>query len=378
MSILSKTVSYFPSKNATTQGVDMNLLPILQSTKHQAIIQTLRSSDSVAQKIIKESLPCYTVAGRFSTRSKAGLIELSGLANADLDSAEDYDVFLLLQELKKIKCIAYAGLSCSGKRLHCILPFLYPDKYEKHYERLIQSFTEMGLPMGDNCHKQVSQPRFVSFNDETTQFFNHNAEPYSLLPPNKTVHIIHRKPIVFSATAIPENAFQWCNEQINKSHTFQEKERHNFILALARYCNMKGVPEQDTLNGCLGYTQSDFTEDEITKIVKHVYTTQTDSFNKLPYTEKKSPEETAPEEAKAEIKTEIKLVETSFLGTDGKFYIPNPVQPSRIAVYESPEAYNNRLHIPTYIEREEAEQKFLKWMPVYLSSLKTVSEKSEC
>jgi hypothetical protein len=57
----------------------------------------------------------------------------------------------------------------------------------------------------------------------------------------------------------------------NKNHTFQEKERHNYILALARYCNIKGVSEQDTLNGCLGYVQTDFLEEEITKIVKHVY-----------------------------------------------------------------------------------------------------------
>nr|MBK9653137.1 hypothetical protein [Bacteroidota bacterium] len=109
----------------TTNGVDASLLVLLQSNKHEVIIQSLRASDEVTQKIIKESLPCYTVAGRFSMRSKAGLLELSGLANADLDSAEDYDIISLLQELKKIKSIAYAGLSCRGQRLHCIIPFLY-------------------------------------------------------------------------------------------------------------------------------------------------------------------------------------------------------------------------------------------------------------
>ena len=372
MSVLNKTVSYFPSKNDTTKGVDTNLLLLLQSNKHKEIIQTLRASDEVAQKIIKESLPCYTVAGRFSVRSKAGLLELSGLANADLDSAEDYDIDSLLLELKKLKCIAYAGLSCSGQRLHCIIPFLYPDKYEKHYERLIQSFAEMGLPMGDNCHKQISQPRFVSYNDDNTQFFNHNAEPYKHLPPEKTFHAIPRLPNPVSASAIPVNPFQWCNEQINKSHSFTTGSRHDYIMHLARYCNIKGLPEQETLSGCSIYVQEDFTESEILKIVKHIYETQKDSFNKIPFTEKKSSKETLPEVIKPAEKEEIKLVETSFLGTDGRFYIPNPVQPSRIAVYESPDAYNKRQHLPSYIDKEDADKLFLKSLPVDLATLQTI------
>ena len=374
MSVLNKVVSYFPSMKNTTNGVDASLLVLLQSNKHEVIIQSLRASDEVTQKIIKESLPCYTVAGRFSMRSKAGLLELSGLANADLDSAEDYDIISLLQELKKIKSIAYAGLSCRGQRLHCIIPFLYPDKYEKHYERLIQSFDDMGLPMGDNCHKQFSQPRFVSFNDDTTQFFNHNAQPYNLLPPEKTVHIIHRKPFQALPSSIPDNAFQWCNDQINKSHAFTLGNRHEYILQLARYCNIKGVAPQESLNGCLSYVQSDFSNKEITKIVKHIYTSHTDSFNKLPYIEKKSKLIIEKQVEPVVIKPARKLIKTSFLGKDGKFYIPNPVEPSRIAVYNNPEAYNKRLHIPSYIDKVIADKMFLRALPVDLSLLQTIDK----
>ncbi|HXH18885.1 MAG TPA: BT4734/BF3469 family protein, partial [Chitinophagales bacterium] len=188
-SILNQTVSYFPSVTATGAGVDVNLLTLLQSDKHRDIITYLRGCDGAEAKRIKSTLPCYTVAGTFSTRSEAGLITLSGLACVDLDSAEDYDTLHLLHELKKLDCIAYAGLSCSGRRLFAIVPFLHPDKYVKHYSMLIKSFERAGLPMGDNCHKQISQPRFVSWNDHSTQFFNHAAKPYSLLPPQRTYHI---------------------------------------------------------------------------------------------------------------------------------------------------------------------------------------------
>ena len=175
MSVLDKNISYFPSTTDTRKGVSVNLLTLLQSTKHETIINSLRAeSDPKKQGKIKEGLPCYTVAGTFSRRCEEGLLLPSGLAAVDLDSAEDYDVIPLLHELKKIPYIAYAGLSCRGKRIFAIIPFLYPDKYSKHYERLVKSFEDIDLPMGDTCHKAISQPRYISFNTHETCFFNHN------------------------------------------------------------------------------------------------------------------------------------------------------------------------------------------------------------
>lgn len=187
MSILNKSVSYYPSIKASTQGVEESLLKILQTSRHEVAISTLRNElDPVRQKEIKELLPCYTVAGVFSRRNANGIISLSGLAAIDLDNAEEYDLAILLSELKKLPYIAYSGLSCRGKRLFCIIPFLYPDKYAQHYERLVKSFDDMGFPMGDTCHKQISQPRFVSFNTPDTCFYNHEAKPYHLLTAGKT------------------------------------------------------------------------------------------------------------------------------------------------------------------------------------------------
>jgi hypothetical protein len=73
------------------------------------------------------------------------------------------------------------------------------------------------------------------------------------------------------------------------------------------------------------------------------------------------------------LKLGLLLIETSFLGKNGKFYIPNPIDPNRVAVYESIEAYDNQLQIPTYIDKEEAEKLFLKKLPIDLSTLQTVN-----
>ena len=285
MSVLDKYISYYPSTKEPEKGISVNLLTLLQSQKHKEVITSLRSeSDPLIQMKLKEKLPCYTVAGLFSYRAASFPIEYSGLAAVDLDSAEDYDSLALLHELKKIPFIAYAGLSCRGKRLFCIIPFLYPGKYLLHYERLIKSFEDIGLPMGDTCHKSISQARYVSYNTPETCFFNHNARPYYLLQNEKIKKKISASSIHNPNTSIPDNPFGWCEQQFLKSNSFSPGNRHNFILGLVRYCNLKGISVSDTLKGCISnYVVDGFDDTEITKIVKHIYSTQSDSHNSSPF-----------------------------------------------------------------------------------------------
>jgi len=283
MSVLNKAISYYSSITDTKNGIEVNLLKVLQSNKHKSIIEQLRNEpDAAKQKAIKESLPCFTVSGVFNRRNAEGLILSSGLAAIDLDSAEGFDVIHLLNELKKLPYIAYSGLSCRGKRLFCIIPFA-SDNYTKHYARLIKSFEDLGLPMGDSCHKQISQPRYVSYNDENTQWFNHNAKPYHLLPQIKSYHRVKKNYSGAGKGRLPDNPFKWCIEQINKSHSFIEGARHDYIIQLVRYCNIKGLSESETLNGCLGFIQTDFLESEIKNIVKGIYKAHIGSHAKLPF-----------------------------------------------------------------------------------------------
>jgi hypothetical protein len=283
MSILHKPVSYYPSIKDTNAGTIVTLIQILRSSKHHDVIQRLRSeSDSIIQKQLKESLPCYTVAGVFNGRSNGSITQPSGLAAIDLDSAEAYDPIQILKELHKIPYIAYCGLSCRGKRLFAIIPILYPEKYLQHYDRLIRSFNDIGLPMGDHCHRSISQPRLVSYNTEATEFFNHSAPKYSLLEPLRTIYIPNNYTNEYK-TYTPTHPFNWCVSQINKRHSFIENSRHHYILQLARYCNMKGIEENTTLTGCLQFKCADFKETEITAIVRHVYRKQRDSHNTIPF-----------------------------------------------------------------------------------------------
>jgi hypothetical protein len=243
----------------------------------------LRNAPTEEQNKLKSELPCFTIAGIFVSRSDDKIIKFTGLAGVDLDSAEGYDIPYLLKHLKKLPSIAYSGLSCRGKRIYCIVNLRYPDRYQQQYDRLIKSFSDWGLPMGDDCHRRLSQPRYVSWNSPDTEFYNHNAEPYGLLVPEKKFHYIKRTAIPLRSNNIPANAFDLCVEWINRKHQFINSQRHNYILQLARLCNLKGIPEEQTFDGCIQFQQSDFTRNEIKQIVVYIYTKHSDSFNRWPF-----------------------------------------------------------------------------------------------
>ncbi len=67
------------------------------------------------------------------------------------------------------------------------------------------------------------------------------------------------------------------------------------------------------------------------------------------------------------------ILHGSFIGKTGRFYIQNPIDKNRIAVYDSKECYNQRLPLPDYINRNEAEADFDYFLPIDLNELKTIN-----
>ncbi len=280
---LDTVVSLYPNIYAIDQGAEVSLLKVLTTEKYRGKIHRLRISDPHLQTNLKLQLPCFTPTGVFQRRVKDKIIQHSGFAAVDLDSAEDYDTVLLLTELKKVSCIAYAGLSCRGKRLFAIIPFKYPNLYEKQYERLIKSFEDIGLPMGDDCHKSIAQARFVSWNTPESCFINNNAIPYSLLAPEIKIYPASTNKKSADRSAKDFDAFDWCRIQVDKSFEFITGQRHKYTLRLVRYCNLKGVNREIVTEKCSILVQEDFTITEIQSIIKYVYENHKNSFNKYPF-----------------------------------------------------------------------------------------------
>lgn len=289
MSVLNKIVSYFKGINHI-HGRDVCLLTILRSRKHEEKIKMIRSipDKSLQSAKKKELLPIYTPAGRLNPRSESGLIELSGLACFDFDNAKGHNKEHLLIELKKIPYIAYAGRSCSGEGIFGFIPLLYPEKYERHYDSFIKFFEQRLMPMGDTCHKSIAQARYVSYNDSHTEFYNHQAEPFPFYEEKKYYLVSSKKPSMLPNSPIDwDAAFDWVVEWKSKDSSFADGKRHEFLLRVVRYANLKGIPESHSLSGCIRYFVGERISDyEVKNMVQNIYRRHKESHNRHPYEQK--------------------------------------------------------------------------------------------
>ncbi len=266
MSILNSTVSYYPSRSDTESGVRVNLITLLRSRRNEQRILELRSASEEQQKELKATLPGFTPAGVFHPRTNAGLISLSGIACMDLDDLKEYNIDLLdlLKELRKQKFIAYAGASCRANGVYCLVRIMDPLKYTRHYDALVASFKQIGLENAvDPCHRALNQIRYVSYNTPELEWYNHYAEPFHLLASERKYYFHGSQNHIKVG-----NKFSWAVRQAEKKYPFIPMYRHKFLLRCAWFCYMKGMSEQETVDGLMEYENEDKGADEIVSIVK--------------------------------------------------------------------------------------------------------------
>lgn len=65
------------------------------------------------------------------------------------------------------------------------------------------------------------------------------------------------------------------------------------------------------------------------------------------------------------------IYNVSFVGFSGRFYIQNPDDKGFYAVYNNPDCYNKRLHLPHYLTKSVVMKDFKGWLPIHLSTLTT-------
>lgn len=191
-SILNRPVSVFASyKDTTPKTVD--LLAFLTSDKYAAKINELRQCNDKAQRdTIKATLPAITPSGTFTHRGESGLIEHSGVIQADIDAKDNPTIFegansladyldILNQvktELSKLRDLAYIGLSASGRGLFILIPIAYPDRHKEHFAAIVADFKKIGINL-DTAPSNVASLRGYSYDPDA--YFNHNAETYTRL-----------------------------------------------------------------------------------------------------------------------------------------------------------------------------------------------------
>lgn len=178
-SVLDVEVSCFRSYTSN-EPRSVNLLTWLSSDKYAGEILELRDTTDKAQRDqIKASLPAVTVSGIFDpVRKEECLIQHSGLICLDVDPKGNEGICNfeeLKLELFKIRNIAYAGLSASGKGFFVIIPIAYPKRHKQHFKALLSDLSRFGIAI-DPAPQNVASLRGYSFDPDA--LFRYDAIPY--------------------------------------------------------------------------------------------------------------------------------------------------------------------------------------------------------
>jgi len=178
-SVLNVEVSCFKSYEGKVPK-KVNLLAWLSSDKYAAQVRELRSiEDKKRRDELKAMLPAITVSGLFApVRKEENLVKHSGLICVDIDPKGNEHITNfseLKTELFKIRNVAYAGLSASGKGFFMIIPIANPKRHKAHFKAICNDLAAYGITI-DPAPQNVASLRGYSYDAEA--LFRHDAIPY--------------------------------------------------------------------------------------------------------------------------------------------------------------------------------------------------------
>lgn len=117
--ILDVEVSAFTSAMAT-KPYSVNLYEWITSPDNKILVEEIRNeADADKKGQLKKQLPCITPSGKFSKRSKDGLLKHSGFICVDIDMKPNLNVdnFNDLKSLiMELECVAYCSVGGIAER----------------------------------------------------------------------------------------------------------------------------------------------------------------------------------------------------------------------------------------------------------------------
>ena len=168
-SVLNTMVSLYSSCLDTENGINVNLLDLLQdgsSYEEQCHIASLKDSNEALYKSKKTRSKAFTPSARDAKIRKVGAsFTHTCLIQLDFDQKDNPNIKDWELERDKIfseKHIAYCGLSFSGKGIWALVSIKFPEKHLDHYRYLQIYYKSKGLVIDKQCGN-VQRLRICSY-----------------------------------------------------------------------------------------------------------------------------------------------------------------------------------------------------------------------
>jgi len=257
---MNKIVSYF--KNLTDVSSNKSLEDILNQIKSgefksevTKIRRLVERDDQEKAADLKKALPAFTIAGTFkSKRSNKNIDHYSSLIILDYDKLNQEQIDFLSNEFLKIDFIYSFFISPSGKGIKVIVP-VDTDliHHEKSFMQVVQVFNELFEIPIDTSGKDISRLCFMSYDPDL--YLNPQAKSFQVQLEDRIDY---------------DAAFFQAIQITQRKYSYENGNRNNFIHFLACNSNRLGIPEDFAQTLIL--SSYDLSEDEVTRILKAVYT----------------------------------------------------------------------------------------------------------
>lgn len=221
-----------------------------------------------------------TFSGIFNNSQAKSLKSHSNLFCIDIDKISNvYEVKnLLINEFAP----ALLFISPSGKGLKLIYKIDIKQASHFEYFKSFETFfkSKFNLIIDDKC-KNVNRACFICYDNDA--YYNNDAVAIDI----STIKCsdngegkLHKEEVVTDETEIIKKLKTW----LNKSESFSNGNRNNYVSQLAAAFNRYGIIEKTALTELLSFVEIDFTTSEITSIVKSIYS-QTEWYNTAKFEE---------------------------------------------------------------------------------------------
>lgn len=236
----------------------------IQNGTHEKIIKDLRSEIDVnRKKELKNSLPCVTFCGTFTSRKKENLKQGSGLAILDFDKLDD--VLGFKDQLKANDYIFSCWISPSGNGVKALvkIPVIQNDAEYKHIFKQLKEL----YPLIDDSGSDISRLCYESYDRDI--YINLDSEKFIPTYPEKAIEVISLGTItnipLIDNDEIANRLVKWFKSK------FDSSARNSSLFKLAIAFNDFGVDKMICIRYLHSFIEKDFSESEINNLINSAY-----------------------------------------------------------------------------------------------------------
>lgn len=243
------------------------VLDRIKSGKSKAIVENVRKQKTkeLADKI-KVTLPAICFSGTFTKRSDNSIVEHSGLICLDFDKYESDE--LLNEDRNKLindkyTFALFTSPSGNGLKLLVKIP-LEIDNHKKYFDALEKYYNNSHF---DTTSKNISRVCFESYDNEL--FVNKKAKIWTDKIEDEQFDYRYDAPTIKleNENEIIKRLWVW----FNKSYSMAKGSRNHNLFILVSAFSDYGISEIETNRFCNQFISTDFTQNEVDKVIRSAY-----------------------------------------------------------------------------------------------------------